>query len=70
MNPADLPPSALLGDQLKGVHLLQQATRRRFYCATSFMCGAHTATLMAAIEANDLDTAQIIWEKHTGLTGP
>lgn len=47
-----------------------QAMRRRFYLATAYMTGEHAATLTAAIEANDLDTAQIIWEKHTGLTGP
>lgn len=63
-------PSTILNLQLNVLDADLQATRRRFYCAASFMCGPHTATLMGAIEANDLDTAQIIWEKHTGLTGP
>ena len=63
-------PSTALCLQLKDLYLHQQNMRRRFYLACSFMCGDHAATLMAAIEANDLDTAQIIWEKHTGLTGP
>lgn len=47
-----------------------QAMRRSFYLATAYMAGEHQRTIMAAVDSSDLDTAQIIWEKHTGLTGP
>ncbi len=63
------PPDAL-SVHYTAVCLTQQALRRRFYLACAFMTGPHASTLTAAIEANDLDTAQVIWEKHTGLTGP
>lgn len=64
--------TAMTPDEQRLAHLNTDllAMRRRFYLATAFMLGDHAATITAAIEANDLDTAQIIWEKHTGLTGP
>jgi hypothetical protein len=71
MTPMDATTERLLiQTQLAHTNNHLQAMRRRYYLATAFMCGTHAATLTAAIEANDLDTAQVIWEKHTGLTGP
>lgn len=70
MTPDPTTQRLLTQTQLVQLNTDLQAMRRRFYLATAFMLGEHAATLTAAIEANDLDTAQIIWEKHTGLTGP
>ncbi len=71
MSPMDATTERLLIEtQLAHTDNHLQALRRRYYLATAFMLGDHAHALTAAIEANDLDTAQVIWEKHTGLTGP
>ncbi len=46
-----------------------QALRRRFYIVNTFMIGTRRDYL-DALERDDLDAAQIIWERETGLTGP
>ena len=46
-----------------------KAMRLRFYIVNSFMLG-YRPDYLAALDHEDVDTAQIIWEKHTGLTGP
>ncbi len=46
-----------------------QALRRRFYIVNTFMIGTRRDYL-DALERDDLDAAQRIWENETGLTGP
>jgi hypothetical protein len=46
-----------------------QALRRRFYIVNTFMIGTRRDYL-DALDRDDLDAAQRIWERETGLTGP
>ena len=46
-----------------------RAMRRRFYIVNVFMIGEREDYL-EALEADDLETAAMIWERETGLTGP
>jgi hypothetical protein len=46
-----------------------RAVRRRFYIVNTFMIETRRDYLQA-LESDDLDTAQRIWEHETGLTGP
>jgi hypothetical protein len=46
-----------------------RALRRRFYIVNTFMIGTRRDYL-DALDRDDLDAAQRIWERETGLTGP
>jgi hypothetical protein len=56
-------------DLLRETNRDLQALRRRFYIVNTFMIGTRRDYL-DALDRDDLDAAQIIWERETGLTGP
>jgi hypothetical protein len=56
-------------DALRETDRQTRALRRRFYIVNTFMIGTRRDYL-DALDRDDLDAAQIIWERETGLTGP
>lgn len=65
------PCTPTLPHQLADMNKRVADTRRRFYLVTVFMLNDKQAQQIThALDAKDLDQAQLIYERATGLTGP